>query len=57
VKTIDNDSDPLDYYGDDEPRQKKRVIRCQCGTDLPGTCPGPYNCPYSGCDEDEGEEE
>lgn len=32
---------------------KQRRSRCQCGDDLPGSCPGVANCPYS----DEGEEE
>lgn len=27
--------------------------RCQCGGDMPGTCPGPANCPM--CDDDEDE--
>ena len=24
-----------------------RAGRCQCGDDLPGTCPGVGNCPYA----------
>lgn len=26
---------------------------CRCGTDLPGTCPGPANCPQQQVEEDE----
>ncbi len=29
----------------------KRSQRCVCGTDMPGTCPGRDNCPYSGDDD------
>lgn len=39
-----------------EERAYWRAVRggCRCGTDLPGRCPGPVNCPYSGVDvEDE----
>ncbi len=25
----------------------RRLHTCQCGDDLPGSCPGPMNCPYS----------
>lgn len=27
---------------------RRRGAGCACGTDLPGTCPGYYACPYSG---------
>jgi hypothetical protein len=27
---------------------RRRHQGCACGTDLPGTCPGRANCPYSG---------
>jgi hypothetical protein len=27
---------------------RRRHQGCACGTDLPGTCPGVENCPYSG---------
>lgn len=26
---------------------RRRHDRCECGDDLPGTCPGVRNCPYS----------
>jgi hypothetical protein len=39
----------IDYY---ELRPRRRAQHCQCGTDLPGTCPGPRACPYSGLDEE-----
>lgn len=32
-----------------------RRTQCQCGNDMPGTCPGPQNCPMVGADD--GEEE
>ncbi|MFC7515050.1 hypothetical protein ACFQUU_08545 [Herbaspirillum sp. GCM10030257] len=47
------DFDPSDY--DAMPR--KRRLSCQCGPDLPGTCPGVENCPHSGYGEDEGDNE
>ena len=31
----------------EERRRRRRLTQCQCGTDLPGTCPGPRFCPYS----------
>jgi hypothetical protein len=31
----------------DERRARNRAIRCQCGDDLAGHCPGPMSCPYS----------
>ena len=37
----------MDY----EPRRISS--RCQCGPDLPGTCPGPANCPNADCDDEE----
>lgn len=30
-----------------ERRAARRRRSCQCGSDLPGHCPGPENCPYS----------
>lgn len=30
-----------------ERRLRRRLDRCQCGPDLPGTCPGPRNCPHA----------
>jgi hypothetical protein len=49
-----------DYYGLEDARaeaaaeRRRRILltRCQCGTDLPGTCPGPANCPMA-CGDDE----
>lgn len=33
---------------DDAPsRPPKPDNRCQCGTDLPGTCPGVNQCPHA----------
>jgi len=38
--------------------ERKRHRGCVCGDDLPGTCPGIHDCPYSGAqDEDEDETE
>lgn len=33
-----------------EARAIRRFSPCQCGTDMPGTCPGPENCPM--CEDD-----
>lgn len=33
--------------------QRRRNRGCQCGPDLPGTCPGVENCPNSGYEHDE----
>jgi hypothetical protein len=30
-----------------ELKPKKPDTRCQCGTDLPGTCPGVNQCPHA----------
>lgn len=35
--------------------RRQAALRCQCGTDLPGTCPGPRQCPYAALDDDEHE--
>jgi hypothetical protein len=32
---------------------RRRGNGCVCGTDLPGTCPGYYACPYSDAEPDE----
>lgn len=40
-----------------EERRAMRRARCVCGDDLPGHCPGPANCPYSGQGEPEEEAE
>jgi hypothetical protein len=38
-----------------ERRQRVRLFGpCQCGDDMPGSCPGPANCPM--CQEDEPED-
>lgn len=34
-------------------RAARRGHACQCGDDLPGTCPGPRNCPYSDFEADD----
>lgn len=35
-----------------ERRRRNRIYGpCRCGKDLPGTCPGPANCPM--CEEEE----
>ena len=40
----------------DERRRMRMMTGCRCGNDLPGYCPGPVNCPYSGVEvEDEDE--
>lgn len=36
-----------------ERRLLRRRTRCVCGDDLPGHCPGPESCPYSGYNDDE----
>lgn len=28
-------------------RRRMNHYRCECGSDLPGQCPGPAQCPYS----------
>lgn len=42
-------------------REQRRRQTCQCGSGLPGVCPGPLRCPYSDynnpVDDDEGQEE
>lgn len=30
-----------------ERRERTRSMKCQCGNDLPGYCPGPQSCPNS----------
>jgi len=54
--------DPFDDEADEaraEAAHERRVARqarkCQCGGDMPGTCPGPENCPM--CDPIDDEEE
>jgi hypothetical protein len=32
---------------------KRRRRGCECGTDLPGRCPGPENCPYASHPDDD----
>jgi hypothetical protein len=39
-------SDPDEFRG--RRRHWHVRTRCLCGDDLPGTCPGPEQCPYSG---------
>jgi hypothetical protein len=41
-----------------EERRDRNAHRCQCsGMDMPGSCPGPANCPLADHDEpDEGED-
>jgi hypothetical protein len=41
------DDEDLRHEAIDERRARNRATRCQCGSDLPGTCPGPTSCPYS----------
>lgn len=36
-------------------QRRRRNMPCQCGTDMPGTCPGPMNCPNSGHEDDSDE--
>jgi hypothetical protein len=40
----------------EERRARNRATRCQCGSDLPGTCPGPISCPYSDFNQSNDEE-
>lgn len=44
------EEDDEDYRREaiDERRRRIRATRCVCGDDLPGVCPGPLCCPYSG---------
>jgi hypothetical protein len=58
----------FDEYGRREPdydemveywqefKRKAWLSHCHCGSDLPGTCPGPANCPMC-AEDDESEEE
>jgi len=47
------------YVGDEDERRDALEARrskrfkgaCRCGTDMPGRCPGPENCPM--CQEDD----
>jgi hypothetical protein len=40
-----------------EERQQRRAHRCQCaGMEMPGSCPGPANCPMADHDEPDDEE-
>ena len=34
-----------DYELMDEARKAKNASRCQCNFEMPGSCPGPSNCP------------
>lgn len=41
-----------DYH---EPR-RRYIVRCVCdptGRNMPGVCPGPHNCPYSGINDND----
>lgn len=42
-----------------EERRRMRPQRCVCdpGGQMPGRCPGPHACPYSGIDAGEEEED
>jgi hypothetical protein len=40
-----------------ERRQRNRRFACQCGGDMPGTCPGPANCPMCDDETDEDDDE
>lgn len=31
----------------DARQRRARGTACQCGSDLPGSCPGPEHCPYA----------
>ncbi len=47
--------DTDDYF---EPaRPARRNTTCQCDGEAVGPCPGPYNCPYSGCEPEEDDDE
>jgi hypothetical protein len=47
----DVDYDLLAEAAEDRRRFRKSFGGCLCGNDMPGTCPGPSNCPL--CQEDE----
>lgn len=38
-----------------EQRRARLSTRCQCGWDMPGTCPGPAACPCCVHDDDDEE--
>jgi hypothetical protein len=41
-----NDYDRLSDARDNcDPEPRRHSQACQCGTDMPGRCPGPDNCP------------
>lgn len=41
----------------DARRRRARGTACQCGSDLPGSCPGPSFCPYAEPDDEPGEDD
>ena len=51
-REIDED---LRWVAIEERRAWRRATRCVCGDDLPGQCPGPLRCPYSGVESEDDE--
>jgi hypothetical protein len=43
----ERDMDELRDAADERARQR-RMTGCRCGADLPGRCPGPVKCDFSG---------
>lgn len=41
----------------DERRARSWATHCQCGDDMPGSCPGPANCPMCERDDEPDEEQ
>lgn len=41
----------------EEAAYERRRFGCQCGNDLPGSCPGAINCEFSDCFESAEENE
>jgi hypothetical protein len=51
------DDEELRQEAIEQRRAWHRATHCVCGSDLPGRCPGPYFCPYSGLGDDDPAEE
>lgn len=55
-----DDSDYIDELRAEariERQRRRSATQCQCGNDLPGSCPGPENCPCAATDDDHNEGE
>jgi hypothetical protein len=56
----DRDWERHDAMIQDRHDRARNSTACRCGSDMPGTCPGPANCPMCETDDefnDESEEE